>query len=117
MTHQTHTGHRAVIQAAIEDWWITTDLPEPFNPHAVATQIDMYLAASGHTITPDPRKHPMPTRRTITGALLIARLTAASTLATAIRHQWGWTTAGALVTGFLTREAIRALGTRRRDRT
>jgi len=117
MTHQPHTGHRAVIQTALEDWWLNTDLSKPFEPHDVATQVDTYLTHSGYTITPDNPRTPMPTRRAITGTVLVALLCAASTTGTAIRHEWGWTMAGALITGFLTREATRAINDRRQNRT
>lgn len=117
MTHQPHTGHCAVIQDALEDFWLNTDPREAFNTHTVADLVEDYLTQAGYQITPDiPRNHRMPTRRAITGAVLVALLCAASTLGTAIRHEWGWTTAGALITGALTREAIRALNHRRQDR-
>ncbi|MFF8034893.1 hypothetical protein [Streptomyces sp. NPDC016626] len=57
----TDFPHRVVIAAALEDWWITTDLAQPFEPHAVAETVEFYLISSGYTIAPDTRTTPMHT--------------------------------------------------------
>lgn len=109
-------GHRQVVAAALEDWRITTDPLAPFNPADVAEQVDLYLHSSGYTITPDTRKHPMPTRRSIAAVTLITLLCAASAVFTAHRHEWGWAAIGALATTLLTREILRDLTDRRHGR-
>ena len=113
MTHQPHTGHRAVIQRAIEDWWITADLPEPFNPHAVAVQIEMYLASSGYTIAPDIPRTPMPTRASIALAACLALTCLGATIASAIHSDWILALAGLLGTGAFTYEVLRDIAERR----
>lgn len=66
MTQPTPPGHQRIIEAALDDWWITTDPIEPFHSPAVAEQVEMYLLNSGYTIAPDTRTSPMktPTART-----------------------------------------------------
>ncbi|KPC86273.1 hypothetical protein ADL35_12380 [Streptomyces sp. NRRL WC-3753] len=46
---------RAVIAAALEDWWITTDPVEPFVPATVAADVELHLISSGYRITHDDR--------------------------------------------------------------
>lgn len=45
-------GHRPVIQAALDDWWLTTDPAHP-DLTAAAEQIELYLTSSGYRVTPD----------------------------------------------------------------
>lgn len=116
MTHQPQPGHRAVIQAAIEDWWITTDPTEPFHTPAVAEQIEMYLISSGYHITPDLRRKPMPTRRAIV-TVVLAVVCAGSALLAAVRDDWWWTAIGLIGAGLLSTEAARDINHRRRART
>lgn len=114
MTHQPHTGHRAVIQAAIEDWWITADLPEPFNPHAVASQIDMDLNSRGYTITPDtPRNHRMPTRTTLALSAFLALACLGGGIASAFHSEWGWAFVALVGAGAYTYELLGDLTERR----
>ncbi|MEU9654420.1 hypothetical protein AB0E00_36765 [Streptomyces sp. NPDC048110] len=54
---------RAVIAAALEEWWITTDPVEPFVPATVAADVELHLISSGYRITQDDRTT-MPTPRT-----------------------------------------------------
>ncbi|MCM8550043.1 hypothetical protein [Streptomyces sp. STCH 565 A] len=46
---------RAVIAAALEDWWTTTDPVEPFAPTTLAADVELHLISSGYRITPDDR--------------------------------------------------------------
>ncbi|WP_411090816.1 hypothetical protein [Streptomyces sp. 049-1] len=46
---------RDVIAAALEDWWITTDPVAPFEPAAVAADVEQYLDRAGYRITSDDR--------------------------------------------------------------
>jgi hypothetical protein len=118
MTTQPQPGHRAVIEAALYDWWTTTDPIQPFHAPAVAAQIEMYLLSSGYIIAPDtPRKPPMPTRRSITAVAAIAVLCAVSVVLAARRGDWAWAAAGTLATGLLTREGIRDIRDRRHHRS
>jgi len=115
-TRRTPDGHRAIVAAALEDWWITTDPLEPFTPDDVADQVDLYLHSSGYRITPDTRKTRMPTRRTIATAAVIALICATSTAFAVARGDWWWAAIGALATLLLTRETIRDLADRRHGR-
>lgn len=106
------TGPRAVVEAALWDWWITTDPLQPFAPADVAVRIDEYLHGSGFTIAPDLRKTRMPTRAAIAGTTLIALVVTASTIAAACRSEWWWTAIGALAAALLVREICRDLAAR-----
>lgn len=106
-------GHRAVVAAALEDWWITTDPLEPFAPADVAVRIDEYLRSSGFTIAPDLRTNRMPTRRAIACTTLIALVVASSAIAAAWRGDWWWAALGALAAALLARESVRDLADRR----
>ena len=58
----THTSaHQKVIAAALEDWWITTDPLEPFEPATVADRVELYLVTAGYYIAPDTGIPPMHT--------------------------------------------------------
>lgn len=58
----THTRpHQKVIAAALEDWWITTDPTEPFDPATVAASVELYLLTAGYYIAPDTGIPPMHT--------------------------------------------------------
>ncbi|WP_329545544.1 hypothetical protein OG548_14295 [Streptomyces sp. NBC_01356] len=113
MTNQPKPGHRAVIQAAIEDWWITTDPGAPFHTPAVAEQIEMYLISSGYHITPDLRRKPMPTRRAIVTVILLAVVCVGSAFLAAVRGDWWWAALGLIGAGLLTTEAVRDISDRR----
>lgn len=113
MTHQPHTGHRAVIQAAIEDWWITADFGEPFNPHAVATQIETYLTNSGYQIAPDIPRTPMPTRTSIALACFLALVCLGATIASALHGDWVWALASLTGAGAFTYEVLGDVAERR----
>lgn len=108
--------HRIVVEAALDDWWITTDPAAPFHTPDVAAHIKTYLISSGYTISPDLRRNSMPSRRAITTVLALAVMCATSTVFAAIRGDWWWTIAGATATGALTWEGIRDLGDRRKGR-
>lgn len=113
---QPHTGHRAVIQAALEDWWITADLDKPFEPPAVAVQVELYLASSGYTITPDIPRTPMPTRASIALACLLALVCLGGTIGSAIHGQWVWALAGLVGCGTFAYEAGGDIAERRHRR-
>lgn len=69
----THTSaHQKVIAAALEDWWITTDPTEPFDPATVAANVEQYLLTAGYYIAPDTGIPPMhtPARRSTCDASL-----------------------------------------------
>lgn len=59
-TPQTGGPHTDVVAAALEDWWITTDPVQPFEPRAVAESVEAHLVASGYAIVPVPGSPPMP---------------------------------------------------------
>jgi len=114
MTHPPHTGHRAIIQAAIEDWWITTDLMAPFDTHDVTAQIEMYLTSSGYQITPDiPRTHRMPTRTAIALTATLALICLGGAIASAIQGDWGWAFISLVGAGAFTYELLGDLADRR----
>lgn len=112
-TPQPTSGPRAVVEAALWDWWLTTDLRADYDPAEIAVQIDEYLRSSGFTIAADIRKHRMPTLSSIVGAALIAAVAATSTAFAAARGEWWWALIGALATALLTREVCRDLADRR----
>uniref|UniRef100_A0AAU1ZZG4 Uncharacterized protein n=1 Tax=Streptomyces sp. NBC_00093 TaxID=2975649 RepID=A0AAU1ZZG4_9ACTN len=94
MTHQPHTGHRAVIQDALEDWWLNTDPREPFNTHTVAGLVEDYLTHAGYQIAPGiPRTH-VPTRLSVIVSSLLVLVCLASALGSAIRSDWIWAAIG-----------------------
>jgi hypothetical protein len=118
MTHHPQPGPRAVIEAALYDWWLSTDPAEPFHTPAVAAQVETYLLSSGYTIAPNtPRNPPMPTRRSITAVAAIAAICAVSVILATLRGDWAWAAAGTLGTGLLTREGIRDIRDRRHHRS
>jgi len=107
MTHQPHTGHRAAIQAALDDYWLTTDPMAPFDTHDVTAQIEMYLTSSGYQITPDiPRNHHMPTRTAITLTATLALICLTGTITCAIQGDWGWAFVALTGTGAFTYELL-----------
>lgn len=117
MTIPHRPGHRTVIEAALEDWWTTTDPAEPFHPPAVAAQVELYLTSSGYTIAPDTRRNPaMPSRSAITTALVLAVICAISAAFALFRGDWEWAGMGALGACLLAYEGIRDLQDRRRGR-
>ncbi|GGZ80407.1 hypothetical protein ACFOOM_07700 [Streptomyces echinoruber] len=109
-------GHRSVVAAALEDWWLTTDPAEPFDPDDLADHVDTYLASSGYLIAPDITPNRMPLRSVIIADVLITLFTLAATLGAARQHQWGWTALGTVVTAALARTCIRDLAHRHRTR-
>lgn len=118
MTHHTAAGHRAVVEGALDDWWLATDPAEPFNTPAVAEHIEMHLVSSGYAIVPNtPRNRPVPTRRAIATATVMALICTASVIFAALQGDWGWASAGALATLLLTREGLRDIHDRRNGRT
>jgi hypothetical protein len=116
MTHQPHTGHRAVIQAALDDYWLTTDLMAPFDTHDVTAHIETYLISSGYTITPDIPRTPMPTRTTITVHAVLIAVVVASAISTALRGDWLWTTLATALITVQIRELLGDLAERRHRR-
>lgn len=117
MTHQPHTGHRAVIQAAIEDWWIAADFAEPFDPHAVAVQIELYLTGRGYQITPDTPRTPMPTRTSIALACFFSLVCLGGTIAAALHDDWIWACAALTGSGVFAYEVLGDITERRYRRT
>lgn len=115
--HPVTTGPRKVVEAALWDWWLTTDPHADYDPADVAARIDEYLRSSGFTIAPDIRKNRMPTRRSIAAVALIALVCAGSAVLAAWRGDWWWTGIGALGAALLTREVIRDLADRRHGST
>lgn len=55
----TTRPHLDVVAAALEDWWITTDPVQPFEPRAVAEAVEAQLITSGYYIAPDTEATPM----------------------------------------------------------
>jgi hypothetical protein len=47
-------AHLAVIAAALDDWWLTTDPDVEFNGADIAPYIEQYLLTSGYHVTPNP---------------------------------------------------------------
>ncbi|MFI8531084.1 hypothetical protein ACIGMX_12625 [Streptomyces aquilus] len=119
MTHLTPAPpHRAVIEAALTDWWTTTDPAEPFHTPAVAAQVEMYLLSSGYTITPDTRRNlAMPSRSAIVTALVLAAVCAISAVFALVRGDWEWAGMGVLGACLLAYEGIRDLQDRRAARS
>lgn len=113
MTHQPHTGHRAVIQNALDDWWINADFAEPFNTHTVTGLVDDYLTHAGYTITPDTTRTPMPTRASIALAIAVALLCLGGAIGAAIRTDWTWAAAGLIGAGAFAYEALGGITQRR----
>lgn len=110
-------GHRQVVEAALWDWWITTDPLEPFAPAAVADQVDLYLVSSGYVIAPNTQgTRPVPTRRDIATVVVLAVVCTGSVIGAAFRGDWEWVCAGTLGTVFLTRESIHDIRDRRHGR-
>ncbi|MDX3748707.1 hypothetical protein [Streptomyces sp. AK08-02] len=117
MTHQPYTSPHAAIQAALEDWWIHADLDQSFEPPTVATQVELYLTASGYTITPDIPRTPMPTRASITLACLLALICLGTTIAAATNGDWTWALASLIGAGAFTYEAGGDIAERHHRRT
>lgn len=110
-------SHRAVIEAALYDWWLTTDPHQPFHAPAVAEQVEVYLLSSGYVIGPDiPGNTPVPTRSDITTAVVLAVICTATAILAAVIHDWWWGTLGLLGAGLLVREAHRDIRDRRHAR-
>ncbi|MFI6274284.1 hypothetical protein [Streptomyces sp. NPDC050988] len=109
-------GHRDVIEAALTDWWITTDPSEPFHSPAVAEQVETYLLDGGYVIAPDTRKTTMPKRRTIIATLLVALICCTGTGFAAADGRWTWAAFGATVTVLLVVDAARDHSARRHAR-
>lgn len=114
--NQQPPRHRRIIAAALEDWWITTDPVQPFEPADVADQVDLYLISSGYRIHPDIPRNEMPRLRAIITVAIVTVIVIASTIGAAIRGEWEWAALGAVVTVLLARECIRDLSDRRRGR-
>jgi hypothetical protein len=124
MTHPTRkpapapaaTEHRLLIEAALDQWWTTTDPAQPFHIPAVAEQVETRLNHAGYRITPDTPRTPVPTRRDIAIAALLALICCIGSVYLAARHDWWWAAIGAIPAGLLTREAIRDFTDRRNAR-
>lgn len=92
----THTSpHQKVIAAALEDWWITTDPLEPFDPTTVADRVELYLVTAGYCIAPDTRSPrmpaiPPPSRTHIAVLLLLTIVFLALTGISLLTEHWGW---------------------------
>lgn len=117
MTHQPHTGHRAVIQDALEDFWLNADPREAFDTHTVAELVADYLTHSGYTITSDTPRTPMPTRASITLAIFLALVCLGGAIGSAIHNDWVLATAGLLGAGAFTYEVLGDIAERRHRRT
>ncbi|MBK3630519.1 hypothetical protein JHN59_38135, partial [Streptomyces sp. MBT49] len=46
--------HRAIVAAALDDWWRTADPAATFDGETLAPRVEMYLLSSGYHITPNP---------------------------------------------------------------
>jgi hypothetical protein len=115
--NQQQPGHRRIIAAALEDWWITTDPVEPFAPDRVADQVDLYLISSGYHISPDTRRTTMPsrlpTRGDIASGIVLAVLAAIATIQAAVLgHEW-WALIGGVLTVVLIRDTAGDIRDRR----
>lgn len=110
-------GPRAVIEAALTDWWMNTDPVEPFHSPAVAEQVETYLLSSGYVIAPDTRKTSMPKRLDIAMTLLLVAVCAGAAAYATVINDWWWGTAGALGATLLGREALYDIRARRHART
>lgn len=92
--HQPATPpHQAIITAALEDYWMTSDPRAPFHIPAAAEQIELYLNSSGYQITPDTTTHrmrtPTPTSRAhVAGVLLLTVICLALTIAATVTEHW-----------------------------
>lgn len=51
----TPPQHRAVIDAALRDWWLTADPTAPDLQNA-AIRVELYLTSSGYEVRPDPHR-------------------------------------------------------------
>jgi hypothetical protein len=112
MTTQPH-GHRDVIEAALTDWWTTTDPTQPFHAPAIAEQIETYLLSSGYTIAPDIRKTLMPSRYAIAFSVCLALTCLGATITSATHGNWGWASIALTATGAFTVELLNDLTERR----
>ncbi|MFM9594495.1 hypothetical protein ACKI1O_34545 [Streptomyces scabiei] len=113
MTHHPATGHRAVIEAALIDWWTTTDPMQPFDAPDVADHVELYLLSSGYEIGPTTRKPHMPSRSNIAFAAFLALICAGGTIAFAHDASWPGALLCAAFTLCLAREIHTDLATRR----
>jgi hypothetical protein len=106
----TATGHRPLIQAALDDWWLTTDPAHP-DLDAAAHQIETHLLNSGYHITPHtPRSTAVIHRLSYT----LAALAFASSLTLAALHHWALAIGCLIVAAIYTGLADRQRTTRRR---
>ncbi|WP_031104306.1 hypothetical protein [Streptomyces sp. NRRL S-146] len=118
----THTNpHQKVIAAALEDWWITTDPLEPFDPDTVADRVELYLLTSGYYIAPDTGIPPMhtpapPSRTSVAITTLLALACLAGGLASMAHDNWFWAIAGASGAFMLSLEVRDELAERRAHR-
>lgn len=116
MTTNPQPGHQHVIEAALDEWWTTTDPAKPFHIPAVAEHIETHLTHAGYRITPTTPRTPMPTRRDITIAALLALVCTGSVYLAARHGDLWWAAIGTIPAVLLTREAIRDLTDRRNHR-
>lgn len=118
MTQQT-PAPRELITTALEDWWITTDPSQAFDPPAAADMALTYLAGHGYTITHDTRTpipyrpHDAPSRASIAFAAFLALACLICTIAALAHHMWAWSIFALIGTGFLTHELLDELADRR----
>jgi alkanesulfonate monooxygenase SsuD/methylene tetrahydromethanopterin reductase-like flavin-dependent oxidoreductase (luciferase family) len=107
-------GHRDIVAAALDDWWITTDPQAPFHPHELADRIESYLRGSGYAIGPDLPTPQPPTRRETAEIAVLAGICALAAALAAALGDWWWCAAGTLGAAALTNTARRDITTRRR---
>lgn len=99
-----------VIATALDDWWLTTDPALDFEPDQVATHVELYLDAAGHSITPDPRTRPMPhSRASIALSAFFTAVCLGATTAFAALDDWGWAVVALIGTGVFAHEALDAV--------
>ncbi|MGW5123000.1 hypothetical protein ACWEQ7_02865 [Streptomyces sp. NPDC004069] len=101
MNTPTPPGHRHVIAAALEDWWLTTDPAAPFDHAQVADHIDHQLTATGYHITTrtTPVQNPTPppagpSRVTLAVDAFLTLACLTGTLIALARHDWWWAWVG-----------------------
>ncbi|QQM44987.1 hypothetical protein [Streptomyces liliifuscus] len=109
-------GHRDVIEAALDDWWLHTDPCEPFHAPAVAEQVETYLLSSGYVIAPDTRKTAMPRRRDIATLIVLTLACALTAVLAVIVNSWVWGCIGAAGALLLAHQAVTDIRDRRRAR-
>lgn len=107
MTHHPAPGHRAVIEAALMDWWTTTDPMQPFDAPEVADHVELYLLSSGYEIGPNTGSTPVTSLPAIAFNLFLALIGALGTYAFITEGIWIWAVGCLALTTALAHEARR----------